>query len=332
MNTETVLVDIIASTGTIRERVTLSDERRSFTIGRSVTADVVLDDPHAAALHAEVAIAADGQTTVRDLGSTNGVMVAGKRHHDRVALPAGSSAFGIGRTHIRVRTQHEALLPEQPDRHVIASVLQHAGPIAAGTAAVCLAQSLYSDWFGAPRDLAANAVMSIGVSAAVAAVWTAAWGLLTRIMLGEWHWLRHAAIFLGAVALYNGINAVLDFATFVLSLSPWTGQHTWLALLALGMGLYFHLINASSLPTRRAAMIATAVFAVLGGAGWWLDTRDTNRNVNLVKSQFRIYPSSWRLAGPESVDSYFRRAPALRAATDRRRDAVLKSDREDDSP
>lgn len=52
---------------------------RGGTIGRSRDCDVVLDDRNVSRRHAEIRQGPDGSWTVRDLGSTNGVRVNGRR-------------------------------------------------------------------------------------------------------------------------------------------------------------------------------------------------------------------------------------------------------------
>jgi FhaA, N-terminal domain/FHA domain len=74
--------------------LTLSDGRRvaiphgGATIGRSRECDVVLEDAGISRLHAELRPVADGWS-LRDLGSTNGVVVNGRRIRDGVLVREG---------------------------------------------------------------------------------------------------------------------------------------------------------------------------------------------------------------------------------------------------
>ena len=49
------------------------------TIGRSPQADVVIDEPSLSRVHAAVKMSADGDLSVEDLGSTNGVFMGGMK-------------------------------------------------------------------------------------------------------------------------------------------------------------------------------------------------------------------------------------------------------------
>ena len=81
---------------TRRGRAILAAEGKRFvigpsgaTIGRSRECDVVLGDSNVSRKHARIALGEDGQWTVQDLGSTNGVQVNGARATTRVALRSG---------------------------------------------------------------------------------------------------------------------------------------------------------------------------------------------------------------------------------------------------
>ncbi|AKJ12807.1 hypothetical protein ABB07_23060 [Streptomyces incarnatus] len=73
-----------------------------ITVGRSAEADVPLDDPDVSRLHCAVTVAADGQVSVADLGSTNGTALDGVRVGEHpVRVPAGG-LLRIGESALRV--------------------------------------------------------------------------------------------------------------------------------------------------------------------------------------------------------------------------------------
>jgi len=92
-------------------------------LGRSPACDVVLDDGHLAAEHAELHLAPGGGVQLKLLDSRNGGSVAGKRLHagEEATLPEGG-AFQLAACSLRLRTSADALAPEQllfvqPVRH-----------------------------------------------------------------------------------------------------------------------------------------------------------------------------------------------------------------------
>jgi len=115
------VVELLGRDGraTLVQRVT----RWPARIGRSPACDIVLDDAHLAAEHAELQLAPEGGVLLKLLDSRNGGTVAGKRlaAGDEAALPAGG-AFQLAGCALRLRTSADALAPEQllivhPTRH-----------------------------------------------------------------------------------------------------------------------------------------------------------------------------------------------------------------------
>lgn len=333
MSVDTVLIEILGSHGRVqtRERVALSGEQRTFTIGRSVSADVTLDDAHAAALHASVEITADGKILVSDLGSVNGIVVAGKRQHETKNLALADGMLQIGRTHLRVRTTHEKLPPEKPDQLRPASMLRDPAWIAGAGALVSGMQLAYGGWLAAPRDLATVIVTTLISGALAAGAWIAFWALLSRVMQSEWRWLRHASIFLGVAAVFVAINGIMELGWFVFSLPQWSTRAAWIGAIAFGCALYLHLIHASSITTRSAALVACIIPVLSGGTGQWVQARYQMRDVNHIATSVRIYPPSLRLRAAGTGADYFRDTTALRDAADKTRKAIRADDEEDES-
>ncbi len=75
-----------------------------YTVGRGSDADVRVPDPDLSRLHLSVTVAADGSTTVEDLGSTNGTSIHGRRIEDAVRISvddvvhAGATLLSVERT------------------------------------------------------------------------------------------------------------------------------------------------------------------------------------------------------------------------------------------
>lgn len=84
-------------------------------IGRSPACDIVLDDAHVAADHAELQWTPEGRVQLRLLQTRNGATVAGRRlaAGEAAALPAGG-AFQLAGCVLRLRTSADELAPEQP--------------------------------------------------------------------------------------------------------------------------------------------------------------------------------------------------------------------------
>src|SRR5262245_30270865 len=71
------------------------DRGQKKTIGRSPQADVVVDEPSLSRLHAAVSMSSDGNLTVEDLGSTNGVFINQSRRQTAALLTGDRVVFGV---------------------------------------------------------------------------------------------------------------------------------------------------------------------------------------------------------------------------------------------
>ena len=332
MSAETVLIETIDGHGRVQacQRFQLTEISRKLTIGRSIHADVTLDDPYAAGLHAAIEVMPDGHVVVSDLGSLNGVVVAGKRCHGVRDLDLPDNALQVGRTRLRVRTTREALEPERPDQLRPASLLQHPAWIAGIAATASVLQTIYATWLGAPRDLVAAVVTALGLSVALIAVWVSFWGLLSRVMQGEWRWARHTAIILSVAAAFTALTGAVELGWFAFALPPWGHRSAWLAAIALGCALYLHLTSASPLTRGRAAQIALLIPLLIAAGNQWLQERSQRRNVNYIGEAVRIYPPILRLRASITVGDYFRNSAALRQAADSKLASALANEAADD--
>ena len=115
------VVELLGRDGrvTLVQRVTQWPVR----IGRSPACDIVLDDGHVAAEHAELVLTPRGGVRLKLLPSRNGGSIAGKRlaAGEEADLPQGG-AFQLAGSALRVRTTADELAPEQllvvhPVRH-----------------------------------------------------------------------------------------------------------------------------------------------------------------------------------------------------------------------
>jgi putative serine protease PepD len=82
-----------------------------FVLGRGDSCDLVVDDEKVSREHAAVETDADGQTFIRDLGSSNGTFVNGKRITEPTPL-AGGEHVRIGDTAIALSASEPSRTPE----------------------------------------------------------------------------------------------------------------------------------------------------------------------------------------------------------------------------
>ena len=105
------------------------------TIGRSPQADVVLDEPSLSRLHAAVQLSADGELSVEDLGSTNGVFVNRARQQSGPLALGDQVVFGILEYRVEEAPVHAILdsddstivrsvRVEEPEKHIDAIAME----------------------------------------------------------------------------------------------------------------------------------------------------------------------------------------------------------------
>lgn len=332
MTRDAILVETLGSHGRVhaRDRVSFAADKRLVTIGRSAQADVILDDAYAAPLHASIELTPDGAILVSDLGTVNGIIVAGKRLKGAQQLAVPDGMLQIGRTRLRIRSTNEVPAPEKPDR--AAALQDQRGAVwAAGAGGLaCAAYVAYLGWIEAPRDVAASIVSMIVPALLLAGLWIALWALLSRVMQGEWRWIRHAAILFCVMAVFVLATTVLDVGWFVYALPRWESRDALMGAVAFAAALHLHLTHASSLSQRSAAVVAILLPAALAGSVLWMLSRDQERDVNYLGVTETIYPPALRLREAREVRAFFDRAALLRPAADRKRSKVPADDESDE--
>jgi FHA domain len=309
-----------------RDFIRLSDTKTFFTIGRSLSADVWIEDEYAAAMHVRIDVAHGGRLLATDLGSINGIDVDAKRHRQARDLPLPNGMLRIGRTTLRIRMDDESLPPEKPDKSPSAVLASRPALAASIGALFTLGQLVYGGWVLAPRDLTQSIVISVAIAAVCVALWVSIWAFLSRIMVGEWRWLRHSAIVLLVGALFGLLEGCVEVGRFSLGWPAWKNQYAWFAAATFGVMLHLHLIHASTVSWRRAAIAGYLIPVILTGGGLWFLDRSNNRNVNLIEAQAAVYPPQLRLSRATAVDAYFRNTDGLRSAAEAKLKAALIDD------
>lgn len=327
--TTIVVVDCYDHHGRLasRERFILADgEARRITIGRSLRADITIDDAYAAPLHAAIEVTPDGQAQLTDLGSVNGIVVGGTRRRGSEPIEVADQPVVVGRTEVRIRTCSEALAPEKHDHRYASRMFGAPGLLAALGAFGFVAQTVYTTWLDAPLDLVGASVTAIAVSALGFVVWIALWALLSRIMRGQWRWLVHTAIAVGLITAYMFASDLYSLAWYMLSFRGGWLLETAIATAMLAILIYFHLRSASHAGPGRAAVFSALVPAVLVLGGYWMWARAEAKNVNAMDAAIRIYPPAYRLMPAADLPAYFGGLETLRSEATAKRDALPPSD------
>ncbi|THC46145.1 FHA domain-containing protein [Massilia sp. Mn16-1_5] len=283
-------------------------------IGRGYDNDYILDDAYAAAHHALVEAGEDGSLVLRDLGTRNGVVHAGKRS-ERLVL-TGNTVARLGHTTLRIRAADFPVPPEVRDRTMHG--WEGALPGLAGTVLIALV-ALFTMWLAdtqAYRPFRYLLALAYGLGAGL--VWSGLWALGNRLFGRHARLGRHLFIFGSGVAALMLFRLVSSSIGYAWSIEVFTryGSHVAIALVA-GM-VYFHLTTVKPEPRRRHAIVCAAL--ALLGSGLVLISNE-QRNGRLADELYMsvLLPPEMRATPDSSVDEFMADVAAMKARLDRER-------------
>jgi hypothetical protein len=332
---ETVIViDVLGAHDRLRSRhrIERPGEAASCTIGRGVAADVVLDDPHIAAVHARVTVDAAGRATITDLDSVNGIEIGGRRLHGVLDVPLLDGVFRIGRTRLRLRTATETIPAEVSDEKLSPAKTRARDLrwLAIGLV-VATAGLVFSIWTMTlqTRELPTTMLTALVVLAAIFGVWIALWALVSRVAFGESRWLRHAAIFFCVVAAIDVGLLLIDIVSGAVGIYLPSSAEMWIAGALIAVALSIHLVNASTMRPRVAVAIGVLIPAIVLGLTQWTAIHGQNRSASYIPDRNKIVPPVLMLRGGKPLEKFAVSLGELKGQADAKRAFV---ETEDPSP
>lgn len=293
-------------------------------VGRAITADLVLDDPHLAPEHLRidrVAVAEGdghgaGAVTVQVLDTVNGVTMDRRtwRKGEQFEWKAGDELH-VGRLRIGLRLADEPVAAEQampqfPWRNTAVTLL---------LAAAVLAMMGWMTWLQTPEAGALGQrlpTLLAGVAGSLA-IWSGLWALATRLFTGRlWFW-RHMRIAGATVLAAQGLETFAHLLAFSLSWEMLARFDLLINVAVAAVGVFFHLIVV--VPNSRRGMAAiVAGVAMLGLAVTlgtsWLQTGRFSGQMYMAT----VFPPSWRLARAVPVPQFLDEAQSIRGRLEKR--------------
>ncbi|MFC5513216.1 FHA domain-containing protein [Massilia jejuensis] len=283
-------------------------------IGRGYENDYILDDPYAAPRHALVEAGADGALLLRDLGTRNGVVHAGKRSAS-LAL-TGDTVVRLGHTTLRIRAADFPVPGELVDRTMHG--WEGALPGLAGALLVGLV-ALFTMWLAdtqAFRPFRYLLALAYGLGAGL--VWSGLWALGNRLFGRHARLGRHLFIFgcgIAALMLFRLASSAVGYAW---SIEVFTRYGSHVAILLVAGMVYFHLATVKPGPRRRYAIICAALSVL--GSGLVLISNE-QRNGRLADELYMsvLLPPAMRATPDDSVDEFMADVAAMKEKLDRER-------------
>lgn len=250
MAPQAAVVELLGRDGraALVQRVT----RWPVRIGRSPACDIVLDDAHLAAEHAELHWRPEGGATLQLLDSHNGGSVGG-RHlaaGQTADLPAGG-AFQLAGVSLRLRTSADALAPEQ--RLVVQQVRHWA--LLPGLLGAMLFFQWLDRWSAVDPDARwVDYATPLLAPLAFVLAWAGLWSLASQLFQHRFPFTTHLRRALVVIVALQALDWVLPGIAYALS---------WPRLMVL---------EALSGPLAGAALVAWHASLVWPGARRTLNT------------------------------------------------------------
>jgi hypothetical protein len=294
------------------------------TLGRALTADLVLDDSHVAGEHLRIDRTPEGGVTVQVLDTRNGVALGRTQHGQgaQFSWPAGE-ALTLGRLKLGLRLADEPIAAEEPLPHFPWRTVAWTVLAVLGMLALVVGQSWLT--LTEPSQLARQLPGLIAAVAMGTAVWAGLWALATKLFTHRLQFWRHVRIACASALGIQLVSALAGLLAFMFSLESLARYEVQLALLGAAAAIYVHLTVI--VPQRRRGLAGlVAGVAVLGivamlGTNWLQNKRLSNK---LYLST--IYPPSLRMAPAVPVPQFLDEAGAIRE-----RLAARLKDREPDA-
>lgn len=283
----------------------------AFLIGRALDNDLVLDDPHCAAYHAQLEIDADGNARLYDLDSSNGVVFGNKRRQKTHEVK-NAEPYRLGQSLIRIRSTDWPLAPER------ALSNRAMWPIAFGLLALVLAHTAWNLWLKDVNEKSPPYLYGLSGSAMVLGLWSAAYALFGRLVSGNVRFLSHLAIASAGYLCIIIVDYLLETMAFSFSwLWPLRISHTVIIILAaLTVRYHLRLADPKHWRTLRIGLSVVAAAAIIIPiAQLWI----SHQRLTNIQTISHIEHPTLRLAQPVTLQDFTATTASLKARVDQAR-------------
>jgi FHA domain len=283
----------------------------AFLIGRALDNDLVLDDPHCAAYHAQLEIDADGKARLYDLDSTNGIAFGNKRRQKAHDVTS-AEPYRLGQSLIRIRSTDWPLAPER------ALSNRAVWPLALGLLALVMAYSAWTLWLHDVNEKSPPYLYGLSGIVAALCLWSAAYALFGRLVSGQVRFLSHLAIASAGYLCITLVDHLLDTMAFSFSwLWPLRISHTVVILLgALTVRYHLRLADPKHWGTLRIGLgvVAAAVIIIPIAQNWISHQRLTD-----IQTVSHIEHPALRMAQPVTLQDLTATTASLKERVDKAR-------------
>jgi FHA domain len=282
------------------------------TIGRAYTNSVILDDPFVSPEHLSIALDESGRLFARDLDSVNGLRDApgGKRVKTLEIVPA--VPFQIGHTLLRYC---DAQYP------VAATVVEQSGwralpswGIGLGSLGLVLGVLLLENYFESyERYYLARSVTESLTTLTMVFTWAAMWSVLSRIIVGRFHYAEHFALACAAIVISMAFGATAEWVEFIRPALPalWVASVVGSGILLGGL-VFGHLAWASAMTRQSRFWAGIGVSAAIIATGAVADYAGRHAFTTAMEYSGVIKPLNSNWLPAISIDAFVRDGQKLK--------------------
>ncbi len=315
-----IFVEQLTPDGEVLHRTKVS--HLPIRIGRAYDNDIILDDPHTAAYHAQVEFNQLDELIISDLGSANGITHANTR--ETFFVIDGDKMYRLGHTRLRIRTADYKVAAEVSDltNHRWEGLL----PALTGLV-LLLATALLSTWLADLNQGTLSKYLLELVSVFGFAIgWSGIWALFSKLFTGHARFGRHlfiASAGLAFLELWEHISGLVAYA-FSWEVLLTFSLHYLIVICA--VILYFHFLTAGNKrPGRLKVYLAT--LAILSSVITMTKEYQTSNHLSDELYMSRIYPPAVRLSRDHSLEEFMADMQGLKEQVDEARKDNPEKDR-----
>lgn len=309
---QSIFVEQLTPDGEVLHRCKVT--HMPITIGRAYDNDIILDDPHTAAHHAQIELNQLDELIIADLGSHNGIAYANTRENFFVVN--GDNIYRLGHTRLRIRTADYQVTAEVSDltNHRWEGLL----PAITGLL-LLLITGLVSTWLADLNQGTLSKYLLQLVSVFGFAIgWSGIWALFGKLFTGHARFGRHlfiASAGLALLELWEHLSGVVAYAFNLEALQTFS-VHPIIYICA--VVLYFHFLTAGNKNSHRLKIYLAAI-AILGSTITVTKEYQTSNHLSDELYMSRIYPPAVRISRDHSLEEFMTDMQGLKEKVDKAR-------------
>lgn len=313
-----IVIEVLDHLGRVKGHHKLSGGH--IKVGRGYDNDLVLNDPFVCGHHLQLEVCDDGSLVAHDLNSLNGLYPQGRKERVESLVLQPDERLRIGHTTLRYRSVNHEVAPARQDRlrfEFINDLLnshwvQWGTYLALGLLIVLFA---YLDSFNEfePIKVVQSHILPVAIALLI---WAGFWAVLSRLTTHRFFFTAHSIIAVAMMLLtllYEEFLApTLRFAfNAEVTIDLLTTAVTFIIMM---VAFYGHLRFVSSQSTRRLALTAFALSAVIMGLSYIGEYSGSDAFTNYPDYHQVMMPPEYQVVSDATLDEFLQQAEGVKTA------------------